>query len=411
MKYLIILLLLLSSCIVNKTNYTIDYNRPFTPFKILKDNYIDTAYISKGYYTDGRFNIGIGSYVPMTYGYPNIAFTSFWTIEENGKKFGNFPLLKNYVTSKYTLDTIVTPDSSLVKFWTNRFQYQSLEIHQLTYAVDRDFSIVSLNESPKSQFIKTEWVIYNLSNRSRKLTFNYLLDLCLDSNDNPYNYLETKQNKKSLNLVTNRWYNNEFNNIEEEGLTTDLLSDDFKFSTLEFKDVLKHMIADSSYKTNNILIDNANLLVAELEIAPGQSKSISFFYGLKDKTYIKKNHKGLELGISQFNQEEINQVFKTYTFQKSNQTTLNKKEIEDIKNYIKTNEIKYCYIEAFSDAKGSEKENYNLSKSRAVNIQKQLNKIENVKFNIKYYGEEFADKTKEVEGNLLDRKVIIWFIK
>lgn len=402
MKKLIFLLLFLNSCVPQNVYYITD-NRVVGLDLVNEERKLDLTKITYGsdMLYDGRFNIGIGSYVPMMYGYPNVAFTSFWKIKYDGKTIGNHPNLSVYLGCVFTKDTVEN-----MWFKSYKYQYKDLIIEQNMYKLNKQKEIINYNDD--GYYFKIVYNFYSLKpDTLRPIHFTYLLDYCLDANDNALSY-NTEKYTYSLEYIDSVNYNNEYNNTDDDGLTTYFYSPNLSITSVDFQQAKDNMFYDKPIVKTKIT-DNASLLQTSFKLK--EKHSVYFIYGIKDKSYINKETK--EAYLSEVSHAVFSDTLanRTYYFEKSNQMYLSQKEIKTIKDYIQQNQIKYCYIEGYSDAKGDEVSNLMLSRNRAFNIEKQLKN--NCKTNVKYYGESFANQSDScvINGNYYDRKIKITFVK
>ncbi|PIY08859.1 MAG: hypothetical protein COZ18_10145 [Flexibacter sp. CG_4_10_14_3_um_filter_32_15] len=381
-------------------------------YKENKSNYLSSDYLPKSilapFYNplddqliDGRFTIGYGD-KSILFGYPYSFSTSHFVLQSSGKYASNNSELSQTRPLKGVLISEVQENSDIVFTSKVIYTYDNLLITQTLEPVGADLE--DLENTSKGSYYKIEYEIENQSDAPRDVEFTLLLDPMINADD------ICKLSADGSHIGMNRKF---------EGAKMPL---HFAFynGDLQAQLVTKHKNAVSpdmayigqwAYLTNVLNLeqqkigkytdDSAVLLRWNLEpLKKGQVRTFRVFYG------VPKGKEGINL---QHHQPDKKSQITLYF--DANQSQLKEEEEVRLREFIGARRWKAALVEGYTDAKGSEQVNLELSKNRIshVSYALQMFGIKYEKILHKSHGEFFArnDEVARGSGVQKDRKVVV----
>jgi len=377
----------------------------------IRANYFPSNYLPRSFFPllnplddqliDGRFTMGYGD-KSILFGYPYSYSTSHFVVQSSGKYASNNTELSQTSPLKGVLISEVEEGSDLIFTSKVMYTYDNLLITQTLEPVGADLE--ELENISKGNFYKIEYEIENQSDAPRDIEFTLLLDPMIDADD------VCKLSADGSYIGIDRKFENEkvpFNFA-------------FYSGSLQAKLVTKHKNAISpdmayigqwAYLTNVLHLeqqkvgkytdDSAIMLRWNTQtLRKGQTRTFRVFYG------VAKGKEGINLQHHQ--PDKKNQI--TLYFD-ANKSQLSSEEETRLKNFIGTKRWKAALVEGYTDAKGTEQINLELSKDRIshVSYALQMVGIKYEKILRKSHGEFFARNDESARGNgeQKDRKVVV----
>lgn len=350
---------------------------------------------------DGRFTIGYGN-KSILFGYPYSFSTSHFVLQSSGKYASNNPELSQTKALKGVLVSEIDEYSNTIFTSKVIYTYDNLLITQTLEPVGENLE--DLENTSKGNFYKIEYEIENQSDAPRDIEFTLLLDPMIDADD------VCKMSANGSNIKMDKKFESE--NIP------------FHFSfyngDLQAQLITKHQKAISpdlayigqwAYLTSVLQLEQQDVgkytddsaIILRWNSQPlkkGELRTFRVFYGVpKGKSGINLQH---------HNPNKKSQI--TLYFD-ANESVLSDTEEARLRDFLGARRWKAALVEGYTDAKGSEKLNLELSKDRisGVSYALQMFGIKYEKILRKSHGEFFArdDSAARGKGEQSDRKVVV----
>jgi outer membrane protein OmpA-like peptidoglycan-associated protein len=376
------------------------HNQVF-PSDYLPENLLSNSNPLDDQLIDGRFTIGYGD-KSILFGYPYSFSTSHFVLQSSGKYASNNPELSQTKVLKGVLISAIEEKSDLTFTSKVIYTYDNLLITQTLEPVDSDLE--DLENTSKGSFYKIEYEIENQSDASRDIEFTLLLDPMIDGND------ICKLSADGSHIGMDRKFEadkmplhfNFYNGALQAQLVTkhkNVISPDLAY--VGQWAYLTNILHLEQQKVGKYTDDSAIMLRWNTEkLKKGQTRTFRVFYGVP---------KGKE-GINLQHHQPDKQAQITIYFD-ANQSQLTSEEEARLRDFIGSRRWKAALVEGYTDAKGSEQVNLELSKDRISHVGHALQM-----FGLKYekilrksHGEFFARNDDMARGNGVqkDRKVVV----
>lgn len=383
---------------------------PYTNnYKAVRNDYISSDYLPNSFLPiplddqliDGRFTIGYGD-KSILFGYPYSYSTSHFVLQSSGKYASNNPEFSQTKELQGVLISAIEENSDLTFTSKVMYTYDNLLITQTLEPVDSDLE--ELENTSKGNFYKIEYEIENQSDAPRDIEFTLLLDpmingddMCKLSADGSHVGIDTKFEAEKMPFHFS-FYNG--------GLQAQLIT---KHQNVISPDLA--YIGQWAYLTNVLQLEQQKIgkytddsaIVLKWNTQPlkkGEIRTFRVFYGVP---------KGKE-GVNLQHHHPIKKTQLTLYFD-ANKSQLSPEEETRLRNFIGARRWKAALVEGYSDAKGSEQVNLELSKERIsqVSYALQMFGVKYEKILHKSHGEFFArnDETTRGSGDKKDRKVVV----
>ncbi len=364
----------------------------------------DATYASRTAGEDGRFTIGTGS-KRLMYGYPVPYSTSHFVLAVDGKYASNNPRFSNGV--EYLTGTLRVKGAEASAHTKITFNFNGVEVTQRLVPVDNAFKDVAVGEW--GQYYRIEYEITNKADATRTVGLALLIDTMIDDND--ASTMEADGSRVSQQAAYSAGsVPNEVLVYRTAGNNSDLVA---SLVTAKGKAVRPNdlyigrwpylhsvvwdvNLADGGYTDSGIL-----LKWAEQPVAPDAKRTVATHYGLPKAGRIS----ALSSAASDFQRYEANVYF-----------DLGKADLKDegrsaIDALLAERTPAGVFVEVYTDARGNESLNLQLSKRRADAVTTYL-KSKNVNASIiipKAYGESYADQSEEAktQGKQEDRRATV----
>lgn len=350
---------------------------------------------------DGRFTIGYGDR-SILFGYPYSYSTSHFVLQSSGKYASNNPGLSQTKALKGVLISEIEEYSDFTFISKVIYTYDNLFITQTLEPVDTDLE--ELENTSKGNYYKIEYEIENQSDAPRDIEFTLLLDAMIDGND------ICKLSANGSHIGMNNKFEAEdiplhfafYNGALQAQLITkhkNVISPDLAY--VGQWAYLTNVLQLEQQKVGNYTNDSAVLLRWNTKtLKKGETRTFRVFYGVP---------KGKE-GINLQHHNPYKEAKITLYFD-ANQSHLSSEEEARLRNFIGAKRWKAALVEGYTDAKGSEKVNLELSKDRIsqVGYALQMFGLKYEKILRKSHGEFFArnDEAALGNGDQKDRKVVV----
>ncbi|WP_375560486.1 OmpA family protein [Bernardetia sp. OM2101] len=386
--------------------YKNDYNK-------VKDNhFLPPNYLPKNFLSsfsnplddqliDGRFTIGYGD-KSILFGYPYSFSTSHFVLQSSGKYASNNPELTQTIPLKGVLISEVEENSDLTFTSKVIYTYDNLLITQTLEPVGADLE--DLENTSRGNYYKIEYEIENQSDAPRDVEFTLLLDPMIDANDicklsadGSHIGMDRKFEANKIPLHFN-FYNGD---LQAQLVTKhkNVISPDLAY--VGQWAYLTNVLQLEQQKVGKYTDDSAIMLRWNTKtLRKGEVRSFRVFYG------VPKGKEGINL---QHHQPDRKSQITIYF--DANQSQLSSEEEARLRDFIGARRWKAALVEGYTDAKGSESVNLELSKDRIshVSYALQMFGIKYEKILRKSHGEFFArnDETARGNGVQKDRKVVV----
>ena len=350
---------------------------------------------------DGRFSIG-GNGKRLMYGYPISKSTSHFVINVDGVEASNTPSLKSkaiYLTGNQTIrgekGSIHTEIS---------FMFNGVEITQKLTPVNKDLEEADLNEF--GQFYKISYEIKNTSTKTKNVSLFLLFDTMIDDNDATQMNSENKKTKyekvfKGNNIPENITFYSSDKSLSSECIIkteNSINPDEFYIGRWSYL----HSVV-SAIKPNNSKYGDSGFIIRWSDKNINANDSIVLFtvYGIHGKGTV-------EVVSSKKLIEFKETVY--FDYDENNLCNSEKEKINKLffKIKSKNTSIEGAMISGYTDAKGTDEFNMQLSKKRINVVSDYLHTKGIKKAHIipKAYGENNAIQNNEYieNGNKKDRK-------
>ncbi len=386
---------LTKSYTTNHTTKASDFPSNYLPKSLLPLSPLDDELI------DGRFTIGYGD-KSILFGYPYSFSTSHFVLQSSGKYASNNPELSQTASLKGVLISEVEESSDLTFTSKVMYTYDNLLITQTLEPVGVDLE--DLENTSKGNYYKIEYEIENQSDAPRDIEFTLLLDPMINADD------ICKLSADGSHIGMDRKFENDkipfhfafYNGDLQARLVTkhkNAISPDLAY--IGQWAYLTNVLQLEQQKVGNYTDDSAIILRWNTEsLRKGQVRTFRVFYG------VPKGKEGINL---QHHQPEKQSQITLYF--DANKSHLSSEEEARLKNFIGAKRWKAALVEGYTDAKGSEQINLELSKDRISNVSYALQMvgIKYEKILRKSHGEFFArnDDTARGSGEQKDRKVVV----
>lgn len=350
---------------------------------------------------DGRFTIGYGD-KSILFGYPYSFSTSHFVLQSSGKYASNNPdfsqtrPLKGVLISENDETSDVTFISKVI------YTYDNLLITQTLEPVNAELE--DLENTSKGSYYKIEYEIENQSDAPRDIEFTLLLDPMIDADD------ICKLSADGSHIGMDRKFEGDkipFHfNFYNGDLQAQLVTKHKNATTPDLAYVgqwayLTNVLELEQQKVGNYTDDSAILLRWNTKsLKKGEVRTFRVFYG------VPKGKEGINLQHHQPNRKaQITLYFD------ANKGQLNAEDEARLREFIGSKRWKAALVEGYTDAKGSEQVNLELSKDRIshVSYALQMFGLKYEKILRKSHGEFFArnDNTTRGSGEQKDRKVVV----
>lgn len=350
---------------------------------------------------DGRFTIGYGER-SILFGYPYSFSTSHFVLQSSGKYASNNPELSQTKALKGVLISEIEENSDLTFISKVIYTYDNLMITQTLEPVDADLE--DLENTSKGNFYKIEYEIENQSDAPRDIEFTLLLDPMIDANDIcklsvDGSHIGMGRKFEGTEIPTHFSF---YNGSLQARLVTkhkNVISPDLAY--IGQWAYLTNVLHLEQQKVINYTDDSAIMLRWNTKtLQKGQVRTFRVFYG------VPKGKEGINLQHHQPNRKaQITLYFE------ANQSQLTLEEETRLREFIGSKRWKAALVEGYTDAKGSEQVNLELSKDRIshVSYALQMFGLKYEKILRKSHGEFFArnDETARGNGVQKDRKVVV----
>ncbi len=350
---------------------------------------------------DGRFTIGYGN-KSILFGYPYSFSTSHFVLQSSGKYASNNPELSQTQALKGILISEAEEDADFIFTSKVIYVYDNLLITQTLEPVDTDLE--DMEKSSKGNFYKIEYEIENQSDAPRDIEFTLLLDpmieaddICKLSADGSHIGMNTKfeTNKIPFHFA---FYNG---NLQAQLVTKhkNVTSPDLAY--VGQWAYLTTILQLGQQEVGSYTDDSAIMLRWNTKsLRKGQIRTFRVFYGVPN------GREGINLQHHQPNKKsQITLYFD------ANESQLSSEEETRLRDFIGARRWRAALVEGYTDAKGSEHINLELSKDRIsqVSYALQMFGIKYEKILHKSHGEFFArnDETTRGNGEQEDRKVVV----
>ncbi|AFM02844.1 outer membrane protein/peptidoglycan-associated (lipo)protein [Bernardetia litoralis DSM 6794] len=350
---------------------------------------------------DGRFTIGYGD-KSILFGYPYSFSTSHFVLQSSGKYASNNPELSQTKALKGVLISEIEENSDIIFTSKVIYTYDNLLITQTLEPVGADLE--DLENTSKGNYYKIEYEIENQSDASREVEFTLLLDpminaddICKLSADGSHIGMNRKfeTNKIPLHFA---FYNGD---LQAHLITKhkNTISPDMAY--IGQWAYLTNVLYLEQQKVGNYTDDSAIILRWNTEtLQKGEVRTFRVFYG------VPKGKEGINL---QHHQPEKKSQITLYF--DANQSQLSSEEETRLREFIGARRWKAALVEGYTDAKGSQHVNLELSKDRInqVSYALQMFGVKYEKILHKSHGEFFArnDDVTRGSGEQKDRKVVV----
>lgn len=350
---------------------------------------------------DGRFTIGYGD-KSILFGYPYSFSTSHFVLQSSGKYASNNPELTQTMPLKGVLISEVEENSDIIFASKVIYTYDNLLITQTLEPVDADLE--DLENTSKGNFYKIEYEIENQSDAPRDIEFTLLLDpminandICKLSADGSHIGMDRKFEGAKIPLHFS-FYNGD---LQAQLITKhkNVISPDLAY--VGQWAYLTNVLHVEQQKVGKYTDDSAIMLRWNTKtLRKGQVRNFRVFYGVPN---------GKE-GINMQHHQPDRKSQLTIYFD-ANKSQLNPEEETRLREFIGARRWKAALVEGYTDAKGSESVNLELSKERINQVSYALQM-----FGLKYeailrksHGEFFArnDEVARGTGVEKDRKVVV----
>ncbi len=350
---------------------------------------------------DGRFTIGYGD-KSILFGYPYSFSTSHFVLQSSGKYASNNSELSQTRTLKGVLISETEEGSDMTFTSKVIYTYDNLLITQTLEPVDVDLE--ELENSSKGNYYKIEYEIENQSDAPRDIEFSLLLDpmidaddICKLSADGSHIGMDKKYEGTKMPLHF-AFYNGDLQArlvTKHKNVTTPDMAYVGQWAYLTNVLQLDHQ------KVGNYTDDSAILLRWNTKkLKKGETRTFRVFYG------VPKGKEGINL---QHHQPEKKSKITLYF--DANKSHLSAEEDARLREFIGARRWKAALVEGYTDAKGSEHVNLELSKDRISNVSYALQMVglKYEKILHKSHGEFFArdDEAARGSGEQKDRKVVV----
>ncbi len=376
----------------------------------IKSSYLPSNYLPKNLLPssplddqliDGRFTIGYGN-KSILFGYPYSFSTSHFVLQSNGKYASNNPNLTQTRALKGVLISAMEEKTDLTFVSKVIYTYDNLLITQTLEPVGSDLE--DLENTSKGNYYKIEYEIENQSDASRDVEFTLLLDAKIDQDD------MCKLSANGSHIKMGRKFENNkmplhfafYNGDLQARLVT-------KHKNVTTPDVA--YVGQWAYLTNILKLDQQEigtytddsaimLRWSAKSLRKGQTRTFRVFYG------VPKGKKGISL---QHHQPKKTAQITLYF--DANKSELSAEEETRLQKFIGAKRWKAALVEGYTDAKGTEHINLELSKDRIsqVSYALQMFGLKYEKILHKSHGEFFAinDEITRGKGEQKDRKVVV----
>ncbi|WP_338763961.1 OmpA family protein [Bernardetia sp. ABR2-2B] len=382
-------------------------------FKKNEANYFSPHYLPKSIFSssynqplddqliDGRFTIGYGE-KSILFGYPYSFSTSHFVLKSSGKYASNNPELSQTRALKGVLISEMEENSDVLFTSKVIYTYDNLLITQTLVPVDTDLE--DIENISKGNYYKIEYEIENQSDAPRDIEFTLLLDpminaddICKLSADGSHIGMDRKFEGAKMPFHF-AFYNG---NLQAKLITKhkNVISPDVAY--VGQWAYLTNVLQLEQQKVGKYTDDSAILLRWNTKkIKKGEIHNYRVFYG------VPKGKEGINL---QHHQPDRKSQITLYF--DANQSQLSSEEEAKLRNFIGARRWKAALVEGYTDAKGTEQLNLELSKDRIshVSYALQMFGIKYEKILRKSHGEFFArnDETARGNGDKKDRKVVV----
>ncbi|WP_338794220.1 OmpA family protein [Bernardetia sp. MNP-M8] len=377
-----------------------------------KVSYLPTSFLPKSIFSsisrplddqliDGRFTIGYGD-KSILFGYPYSFSTSHFVLQSSGKYASNNPELSQTKALKGVLISEVEENSDMTFTSKVIYTYDNLLITQTLVPVDADLE--DLENTSKGNYYKIEYEIENQSDAPRDIEFTLLLDPMIDADDicklsADGSHIGMDVKFESANMPLHFAF---FNGGLQAQLVTkhkNVIGPDLAY--VGQWAYLTNVLQLEQQKVGNYTDDSAILLRWNTKtLRKGEVRTFRVFYG------VPKGKEGINL-----QHHHPNRKSQITLYFDANQSQLSSEEEAKLRNFIGARRWKAALVEGYTDAKGSEQVNLELSKDRIsqVGYALQMFGIKYEKILRKSHGEFFArnDDTARGVGEQKDRKVVV----
>lgn len=350
---------------------------------------------------DGRFTIGYGD-KSILFGYPYSFSTSHFVLQSSGKYASNNPELSQTSSLKGVLISEIEEHSDFTFTSKVIYTYDNLLITQTLEPVNSDLE--DLENTSRGSFYKIEYEIENQSDAPRDIEFTLLLDPMIDANDicklsadGSHIGMDRKFEGDKMPLHFN-FYNGD---LQAQLVTKhkNVISPDLAY--VGQWAYLTNILQLEQQKVGKYTDDSAIMLRWNTKtLSKGQVRNFRVFYG------VPKGKEGINLQHHQPNKKSQITIYFD-----ANQSQLNSEEETRLREFVGSRRWKAALVEGYTDAKGSESVNLELSKDRIshVSYALQMFGIKYEKILHKSHGEFFArnDETARGNGVQKDRKVVV----
>ena len=383
------------------SEYTSISKIDYFPFTYFPKSILSTSTPLDDQLIDGRFTLGYGD-KSILFGYPYSFSTSHFVLQSSGKYASNNPELSQTRPLKGVLISEVEQNSDILFISKVIYTYDNLLITQTLEPVDANLNEVE--DISKGNFYKIEYEIENQSDASREIEFTLLLDAMIETDD------ACKISADGSRIGMDRKF--EGNKIPlhfafyNGSLQAQLVTRHKNVITPDMAYVgqwayLTNVLQLEQQKVGNYTDDSAVILRWNTKtLKKGQTRTFRVFYG------VPKGKEGINLQHHQPDRKsEITLYFD------ANKSQLSSEEEARLREFVGARRWKAALVEGYTDAKGSEHVNLELSKDRISNVSYSLQM-----FGIKYekilrksHGEFFArnDEVAKGNGEQKDRKVVV----
>ena len=375
-----------------------------------KNNFLPTDYLPKNVFSsyspsdeliDGRFTIGYGD-KSILFGYPYSYSTSHFVLQSSGKYASNNPYLSQTKALKGVLVSEIDEYSDIIFTSKVIYTYDNLLITQTLEPVGKDLE--ELQNTSKGSFYKIEYEIENQSDAPRDIEFTLLLDPMIDADDvcklsaNGSNIEMDKKFEGSKMPFHFAFYNGK---LQAQLITKhkNVISPDMAYVGQWAH--LTNVLQLEQQEVGKYTDDSAIILRWKSErLSKGKTRTFRVFYG------VPKGQEGINLQHHNLNKES-----KITLYFDANKSTLSEEEESRLRDFIGARRWKAALVEGYTDAKGSEQLNLELSKDRisGVSYALQMFGLKYEKILRKSHGEFFARDDSEAigKGEKSDRKVVV----
>ncbi len=377
-----------------------------------KVSYLPTSFLPKSIFSsisrplddqliDGRFTIGYGD-KSILFGYPYSFSTSHFVLQSSGKYASNNPELSQTKALKGVLISEVEENSDMTFTSKVIYTYDNLLITQTLVPVDADLE--DLENTSKGNYYKIEYEIENQSDAPRDIEFTLLLDpmidaddICKLSADGSHIGMDVKFEGAKIPLHF-AFYNGD---LQAQLVTKHKNAIGPDLAYVGQWAYLTNVLQLEQQKVGNYTDDSAILLRWNTKtLRKGEMRTFRVFYG------VPKGKEGINL-----QHHKPNRKSQITLYFDANQSQLSSEEEAKLRNFIGARRWKAALVEGYTDAKGSEQVNLELSKDRIsqVGYALQMFGVKYEKILRKSHGEFFArnDDTARGVGEQKDRKVVV----